>query len=140
MTVQLTWVPENELYEGSLLPIYLALSATSHDYSPTKSSILSSIATTLPEISDNAQIREAAVEVARAQGGELHNISSLTGGIVAQEVIKIITKQYIPIDNLCVFDGIKSKTQVFRLWDEHDDDEERWQKREIHELWLHLHV
>jgi len=55
------------------------------------------------------------VEVARAQGGELHNISSLTGGIVAQEVIKIITKQYIPIDNLCVFDGIKSKTQVFRL-------------------------
>ena len=56
-----------------------------------------------------------ATEVARAQGGELHNIAALTGGMVAQEVIKIITKQYIPIDNTCVFDGIVSRSQVFRI-------------------------
>lgn len=51
----------------------------------------------------------------RARGAELHNISALTGGMVAQEVIKVITKQYIPIDNTCVFDGILSKTAVFKI-------------------------
>ena len=51
----------------------------------------------------------------RSGGSELHNISALTGGMVAQEAIKIITKQYIPVDNVCLFDGITSKTGVFRL-------------------------
>ncbi len=54
-------------------------------------------------------------ELARASGVELHNISALTGGMVAQEVIKVITKQYIPVDNTCVFDGITSKTAVFNM-------------------------
>ncbi|KAL9100608.1 MAG: hypothetical protein Q9187_009346, partial [Circinaria calcarea] len=54
-------------------------------------------------------------ELGRANGAELHNISALTGGMVAQEVIKVITKQYIPVDNTCVFDGITSKTAVFKL-------------------------
>lgn len=53
-------------------------------------------------------------ELIRAKGGELHNISALTGGMVAQEVIKVITKQYVPIDNTCVFNGVLSKTEVFR--------------------------
>jgi len=60
-------------------------------------------------------MNQVAEEVARAKGGELHNISALTGGMVSQEVIKIITKQYIPIDNTCVFDGITSRTQVLRI-------------------------
>lgn len=51
----------------------------------------------------------------RAAGSELHNIASLTGGIVSQEVIKAITKQYIPVDNTCVFDGVSSKTAVLRV-------------------------
>ena len=61
------------------------------------------------------QLDEAAKELFRARGAELHNISALTGGMVAQEVIKVITKQYIPIDNVCVFDGVSSKTAVFRI-------------------------
>jgi NEDD8-activating enzyme E1 regulatory subunit len=51
----------------------------------------------------------------RAKGGELHNISALAGGLVAQEVIKAITKQYIPVDNTCLFDGIKSITSVLKV-------------------------
>jgi amyloid beta precursor protein binding protein 1 len=51
----------------------------------------------------------------RAAGAELHNIASLAGGLVAQEVIKAITKQYIPVDNICLFDGVKSSTSVLRL-------------------------
>jgi amyloid beta precursor protein binding protein 1 len=54
-------------------------------------------------------------ELVRAGGAELHNISSLTGGIVSQEIIKAITEQYIPVDNTCVFDGVKSKTEVIRV-------------------------
>lgn len=51
----------------------------------------------------------------RAGGAELHNIAALTGGLLAQEVIKAITKQYVPIDNTCIFDGVNSKTAVLRL-------------------------
>ena len=55
-------------------------------------------------------------ELDRADGvAELHNVAALTGGMVAQEVIKVITKQYVPVDNTCVFDGIQSKTAVFNI-------------------------
>ncbi|KAL8802976.1 MAG: hypothetical protein Q9182_003464 [Xanthomendoza sp. 2 TL-2023] len=54
-------------------------------------------------------------EFFRADGAELHNISALTGGMVAQEIIKVLTKQYIPIDNTCVFDGITSTSAVFPI-------------------------
>ena len=60
-------------------------------------------------------IAKVCTELARAGGGELHNIASLTGGMVAQEAIKVITKQYVPVDNTCVFDGIASRAGVLRL-------------------------
>ncbi|KAF9739260.1 ThiF family protein [Paraphaeosphaeria minitans] len=62
-----------------------------------------------------AQIAELAQELVRAGGGELHNIAALTGGMVSQEVIKVITEQYVPVDNTCVFDGVRSKSSVFRV-------------------------
>ena len=45
----------------------------------------------------------------------MHNIASLTGGLVAQEVIKVVTKQYVPVDNTCVFDGVESKSAVLKV-------------------------
>lgn len=45
----------------------------------------------------------------------MHNIGALTGGIVSQEVIKVITEQYVPVDNTCIFDGIRSKSLVIRV-------------------------
>ncbi|KAL9052965.1 MAG: hypothetical protein Q9162_005083 [Coniocarpon cinnabarinum] len=54
-------------------------------------------------------------ELVRANGAELHNVSAVMGGIAAQEVIKVITEQYVPIDNVCLFDGIASKTSVLRM-------------------------
>lgn len=62
-----------------------------------------------------AKIERIVAEFGRADGAELHNISALTGGMVAQEVIKVLTKQYIPVDNICVFDGITCKTAVFKI-------------------------
>ena len=99
----------------SLLPIYLSLNATSHVPSASSSDILATVSKDVLRASENQRLVEAAEEVARAKGGELHNISALTAGMVAQEVIKIITKQYIPIDNTCVFDGITSRTQVLKI-------------------------
>jgi amyloid beta precursor protein binding protein 1 len=99
----------------SLLPIYLALNATSHVPSASSSDILAIISKDIPDAASNPRIVKVAEEVARANGGELHNISALTGGMASQEVIKIITKQYIPIDNTCIFDGITSRTQVLRI-------------------------
>ncbi len=95
--------------------IYLALKATAHNPEATADEIATSINTMVPHASDYERALQASQEVARAGGGELHNISALTGGMVAQEAIKIITKQYIPIDNTCIFDGISSRCQVFRL-------------------------
>ncbi|KAJ3091270.1 NEDD8-activating enzyme E1 regulatory subunit [Quaeritorhiza haematococci] len=54
-------------------------------------------------------------EMVRAGGSELHNISALMGGIASQEVIKLITKQYIPLDNTLVFNGMKSTSSTFVL-------------------------
>ncbi|KAI9826047.1 MAG: hypothetical protein M1832_000496 [Thelocarpon impressellum] len=60
-------------------------------------------------------IKKYIEEIVRAGGGELHNTSALTGGMVAQEIIKAITKQYIPVDNTCLFDGIGSRTSAFKV-------------------------
>ncbi|KAJ6051356.1 uncharacterized protein N7446_005988 [Penicillium canescens] len=61
------------------------------------------------------QITDAIQELRRAEGGELHNISSLTGGLVAQEALKVLTRQYVPLDNTCVFDGARSRSEMYRL-------------------------
>ncbi|KAI1435365.1 hypothetical protein GGR50DRAFT_328977 [Xylaria sp. CBS 124048] len=95
--------------------IYLALKATAHDPAATTSEILSNITQLIPQAAGYERLEQIAQEVARAGGGELHNIAALTGGMVAQEVIKIITKQYVPIDDTCIFDGISSRCQVLRL-------------------------
>ncbi|CZT07138.1 hypothetical protein WAI453_010841 [Rhynchosporium graminicola] len=99
----------------SLLPIFLSLEATSHTSASTSEDIIATVDKALPGASSNPRLVQITEEVARAKGGEVHNISALTGGMVAQEVIKIITKQYIPIDNLCIFDGITSRAQVLRI-------------------------
>ncbi|KAB8208166.1 hypothetical protein BDV34DRAFT_58642 [Aspergillus parasiticus] len=60
-------------------------------------------------------ISEAIHELRRTEGGELHNISSLTGGLVAQEALKVITRQYVPLDNTCIFDGVRSRSEMYTL-------------------------
>ncbi|CAJ2501893.1 Uu.00g047460.m01.CDS01 [Anthostomella pinea] len=95
--------------------IYLALTATAHNPAATAEEIVSTITNAVPEAAGHERLWQVAQEVARAGGGELHNISAITGGMVAQEMIKIITKQYIPIDDTCIFDGISSRCQVLRL-------------------------
>ena len=123
--------------EESLLPIYLAFLAYDEfvlsgqqraveDGKDLVATASKSADTAIDVIVQTAGVGELDVEVLkqrtkdvllefdRAEGGELHNIASLTGGIVSQEVIKVLTKQYVPVDNVCVFDGIASKSAVFK--------------------------
>ncbi|KAJ2962023.1 hypothetical protein NQZ79_g2820 [Umbelopsis isabellina] len=65
-------------------------------------------------ILDN-HLRTYVVNFVRYNGSELPNIASLMGGLVAQEVIKVITRQYIPIDNTCIYDGMTATTSTYDL-------------------------
>lgn len=51
----------------------------------------------------------------RAGGDDLPQMAALLGGIVAQEVIKITTKQYVPLNGTLIFDGISSTSQSFHF-------------------------
>ncbi|TQN67580.1 NEDD8-activating enzyme E1 regulatory subunit [Colletotrichum shisoi] len=99
----------------SLLPVYLALRSRSHAGTASPDDILAKIQSLVPGTIDNERLAQAAQEVSRAGGGELHNVSAVTGGMVAQETIKIITNQYVPIESTCVFDGIASRCQILHL-------------------------
>jgi amyloid beta precursor protein binding protein 1 len=98
----------------SLISVYLALNATSHVQSATSEEIILKIQHQAPALQGKERTEQIAQEVARAAGGELHNVSATLGGMVAQEVIKVVTKQYIPVDNTCIYDGIESRCQVLR--------------------------
>jgi amyloid beta precursor protein binding protein 1 len=54
-------------------------------------------------------------EVLRYGNSKLHNISAFLGGMGAQEAVKLVMGQYIPMNNTFVFDGIHGRGQVFEL-------------------------
>ncbi|OAV96502.1 hypothetical protein PTTG_00960 [Puccinia triticina 1-1 BBBD Race 1] len=54
------------------------------------------------------KLEKALKEMVRSAGSELPHISSLVGGLVAQEVTKLITRQYVPMTGTCIFDGYRS--------------------------------
>ena len=54
-------------------------------------------------------------ELCRYVASELHSISAFVGGCCAQEAIKLMTHQYVPIDNALVYNGIRQSTSVFKL-------------------------
>ncbi|KAH3679350.1 hypothetical protein WICMUC_001090 [Wickerhamomyces mucosus] len=54
-------------------------------------------------------------EFIRGNSLELSNISSIIGGIGSQELLKLITKQYKPLDDFLVWDGLKSVSERFKI-------------------------
>ena len=59
--------------------------------------------------------RDHAVEIVRYGAGDLHNIGSVVGGIAAQEAVKLITHQYLPINNTYLFNGIVCAGKTYEL-------------------------
>ena len=54
----------------------------------------------------------AGVHSVRAPDADLPNTAAFLGGLVAQESIKMITRQYIPVLGYCVVDLVDSWTGV----------------------------
>ncbi|PIL27214.1 hypothetical protein GSI_10358 [Ganoderma sinense ZZ0214-1] len=58
------------------------------------------------------ELETAVGEIARAPTADLPNMAAFLGGLVAQEAIKVITEQYVPLNGYCVVDLIESWTGV----------------------------
>ena len=58
---------------------------------------------------------EAALEVARYGEAELHGVSALLGGVASQEAVKLITRQFTPINNTFIYSAVRSKGVVYQL-------------------------
>lgn len=61
------------------------------------------------------RLNKAIEEARRCEGAELHNTSSIAGGVVAQEAIKLLTRQYVPVDGVVIWDGIRARTEVVKI-------------------------
>jgi len=59
--------------------------------------------------------KSTAIEITRYGAAELHPISALVGGVAAQEAVKLITGQYVPLDGLFVYNGISSIGGTYSL-------------------------
>lgn len=60
-------------------------------------------------------IADACRELVRAGHADIPSTSALLGGVAAQEAIKLVTKQYVPLSSTAVYDGIKQAIGVFSL-------------------------
>ncbi|KAF9998797.1 NEDD8-activating enzyme E1 regulatory subunit [Modicella reniformis] len=66
-------------------------------------------------IESDAVSKDLTYEICRYGNGSIHNTASFMGGVVSQEVIKLITHQYTPMDNTFIFDGVRSVSAVFAV-------------------------
>ncbi|KFD49405.1 hypothetical protein M513_09672 [Trichuris suis] len=56
-------------------------------------------------------------EMCRFGAAELHCVAAIVGGLAAQEVVKLVTGQYIPINNTFVYDGHRGDEKAVRTYD-----------------------
>jgi len=71
----------------------------------------------LAELSlDSSIVSDDAIhEMCRFGASELHNIAAFLGGVVSQEVIKVLTHQWVPMSNSLLYNGMNSTTTVWTL-------------------------
>ncbi|ONK74969.1 uncharacterized protein A4U43_C03F11960 [Asparagus officinalis] len=54
-------------------------------------------------------------EMCRFGAAEVHAVAAFVGGVASQEVIKLTTKQFVPLAGTFIFNGIDHKSQVLAL-------------------------
>eukprot|EP00123_Amoebidium_parasiticum_P017236 comp23764_c0_seq1/m.41152 comp23764_c0_seq1/g.41152 ORF comp23764_c0_seq1/g.41152 comp23764_c0_seq1/m.41152 type:complete len:535 (-) comp23764_c0_seq1:146-1750(-) len=55
-----------------------------------------------------------AAEMCRYGAAELHSVAAVMGGIGAQEAVKVLTRQFVPLNNTLVYNGIQNSSLVLR--------------------------
>jgi len=58
---------------------------------------------------------EYLVEMCRFGNAQVHSICAFIGGVAAQEIIKIITKQWVPLNNTFIYNAVKSSSCSFEI-------------------------
>lgn len=56
-----------------------------------------------------------AAEIARFGAAELHAVAAVVGGVASQEAVKVIAKQYTPVNHTYLFNGIAATGAVFEV-------------------------
>jgi len=65
---------------------------------------------------DPSQVNDAYLkELCRFGNSQIHNIAAILGGISAQEVIKLVASQWVPLDNTFIFNGINSTSVALKI-------------------------
>lgn len=64
---------------------------------------------------DEEKGKNVAREVVRYDEAEVHTIAAVMGGVASQEAVKLITGQYIPVNDTYVYNGIASTAGVYRF-------------------------
>ena len=55
------------------------------------------------------------LQICRYGGAELHSVAAFLGGVVAHEVIKLVTGQYVPLDNMIIYNAVTSNVTTYKL-------------------------
>ncbi|CAM9385253.1 unnamed protein product [Discosporangium mesarthrocarpum] len=56
-----------------------------------------------------------AEEITRYGASEIHNVAAVVGGIASQEAVKAITKQYTPLENTVIYNGLAGIISAYKL-------------------------
>ncbi|KAL3789860.1 hypothetical protein ACHAWO_011666 [Cyclotella atomus] len=64
---------------------------------------------------DGEKGKNVAREVVRYDEAEIHTIAAVVGGVASQEAVKLITGQYVPVNDTYIYNGIASTGAVHRF-------------------------
>lgn len=63
----------------------------------------------------SALVDDLVHEMVRFGAGELHTVAAVMGGIAAQEAIKLLTHQFVPLSGTLIFNGMAGTSSVFNF-------------------------
>ncbi|XP_065210292.1 NEDD8-activating enzyme E1 regulatory subunit isoform X2 [Planococcus citri] len=70
----------------------------------------------LAEIGCGGLIKDDVIhEFCRYGGAELHSVSAFLGGCIAHEIIKLVTSQYVPFNNILIYNAVTSNVVTFTM-------------------------
>jgi NEDD8-activating enzyme E1 regulatory subunit len=59
--------------------------------------------------------QELLTEVCRCAGSSMHCVGAIVGGIAAQEAIKLLLRQFVPVRGVLVYDGVRASSRVLHV-------------------------
>ena len=101
---------EDESYQRDIEPLHKLLLEMVRKYGLQDTELLQSTI-----LKGNDGNRDFCAELTRYGNAEIHNIASVVGGVASQEAVKLITGQYVPLNNTFVYNGISSMAAVYKF-------------------------